>query len=238
MSLIQKLKARAAEGRPVRVAVIGGGKFGSMYLSQAPRTPGIHVVAVVDLSPDRAKASLIRVGWDVPRMGATSLTQALQDGSTFVTDDAAAVIASDCVDIVIDATGSPAAGIAHALLCCQHRKHIIMVNVEADVLAGPLLARKAKEAGIIYSMASGDQPALIAEMVDWARTIGLEVVCAGKGTKYLPIYHQSTPDTVWGHYGFSAEQVAGGDFNAQMFNSFLDGWHKVCTRNGRGGQWL
>ena len=223
MSLIQKLKARAAEGRPVRVAVIGGGKFGSMYLSQAPRTPGIHVVAVVDLSPDRAKASLIRVGWDVPRMGATSLTQALQDGSTFVTDDAAAVIASDCVDIVIDATGSPAAGIAHALLCCQHRKHIIMVNVEADVLAGPLLARKAKEAGIIYSMASGDQPALIAEMVDWARTIGLEVVCAGKGTKYLPIYHQSTPDTVWGHYGFSAQQVAGGDFNAQMFNSFLDG---------------
>ena len=223
MSLIQKLKARAAEGRPVRVAVIGGGKFGSMYLSQAPRTPGIHVVAVVDLSPDRAKASLIRVGWDVPRMGATSLTQALQDGSTFVTDDAAAVIASDCVDIVIDATGSPAAGIAHALLCCQHRKHIIMVNVEADVLAGPLLARKAKEAGIIYSMASGDQPALIAEMVDWAQTIGLEVVCAGKGTKYLPIYHQSTPDTVWGHYGFSAEQVAGGDFNAQMFNSFLDG---------------
>jgi predicted homoserine dehydrogenase-like protein len=194
-----------------------------MYLSQAPRTPGIHVVAVVDLSPDRAKASLIRVGWDVPRMAATSLTQALQDGSTFVTDDAAAVIASDCVDIVIDATGSPAAGIAHALLCCQHRKHIIMVNVEADVLAGPLLARKAKEAGIIYSMASGDQPALIAEMVDWARTIGLEVVCAGKGTKYLPIYHQSTPDTVWGHYGFSAEQVAGGDFNAQMFNSFLDG---------------
>jgi len=223
MSLIQKLKARAAEARPVRVAVIGGGKFGSMYLSQAPRTPGIHVVAVVDLSPDRAKASLFRVGWDLPRMSAVSLAQAFKDGSTFVTDDAAAVIASDCVDIVIDATGSPAAGIKHALLCCQHRKHIIMVNVEADVLAGPLLARKAKEAGIIYSMASGDQPALIAEMVDWARTIGLEVVCAGKGTKYLPIYHQSTPETVWGHYGFSQEQVAGGDFNAQMFNSFLDG---------------
>jgi predicted homoserine dehydrogenase-like protein len=194
-----------------------------MYLSQAPRTPGIHVVAVADLSPDRARASLTRVDWDVSRLSATSLAQAVKDGSTFVTDDAAVVIASDCVDIVIDATGSPAAGIAHALLCCEHRKHIIMVNVEADVLAGPLLARRAKEAGIIYSMASGDQPALIAEMVDWARTIGLEVVCAGKGTKYLPVYHQSTPDTVWAHYGFSAEQVAGGDFNAQMFNSFLDG---------------
>ncbi len=98
-----------------------------------------------------------------------------------------------------------------------------MVNVEADALAGPLLARRAAEAGIIYSMASGDQPALIAELVDWARTIGFEVICAGKGTKYLPVYHQSTPDTVWGHYGFSEEQVAGGDFNPQMFNSFLDG---------------
>src|SRR5574343_362976 len=223
MSLIQKLKARAAEGRRVRVAVIGAGKFGSMYLSQAPRTPGIHLVAVADLSPDRARASLVRVGWESPRFAATSLAQATKDGSTFITDDASAVIASDFVDIVIDATGSPAAGIAHALLCCEHRKHIIMVNVEADVLAGPLLARRAKEAGIIYSMASGDQPALIAELVDWARTIGLEVVCAGKGTKYLPIYHQSTPETVWGHYGFSDEQVAGGDFNAQMFNSFLDG---------------
>jgi len=221
--LFQKLKARAAEGRPVRVAVIGVGKFGSMYLSQAPRTPGIHVVAVADLSPDRARASLARVDWDAHRLSATSLAQAAREGSTFVTDDAAAVIASEFIDIVIDATGSPAAGIAHALLCCEHRKHIIMVNVEADVLAGPLLARRAKEAGIIYSMASGDQPALIAEMVDWARTIGMEVVCAGKGTKYLPVYHQSTPDTVWGHYGFSAEQVAGGDFNAQMFNSFLDG---------------
>jgi predicted homoserine dehydrogenase-like protein len=223
MSLIQKLKLRAAEGRPVRVAVIGVGKFGSMYLSQAPRTPGVHVVAVADLSPDRARASLARVDWDASRFAATSLAQAAKEGSTFVTDDAARVIASDLVDIVIDATGSPAAGIAHALLCCEHRKHIIMVNVEADVLAGPLLARRAKEAGIIYSMASGDQPALIAEMVDWARTIGLEVVCAGKGTKYLPVYHHSTPDTVWGHYGFSPEQVAGGDFNAQMFNSFLDG---------------
>jgi len=223
MSLIQKLKKRAAESRPVRVAVIGAGKFGSMYLSQAPRTPGIHLVAVADLSPDRARASLARVGWESPRFAATSLAQAAKDGSTFITDDAPSVIASDCVDIVIDATGSPAAGIAHALLCCEHRKHIIMVNVEADVLAGPLLARRAKEAGIIYSMASGDQPALIAEMVDWARTIGMEVVCAGKGTKYLPIYHQSTPDTVWGHYGFNADQVAGGDFNAQMFNSFLDG---------------
>ena len=223
MSLIQQLKARAADHKPVRVAIIGAGKFGSMYLSQVPRTPGVHLVAVIDLSPDRAKASLARVGWSEAQYSAKSLAEASKTGATFITDDAQAVIASDHIDMVIDSTGSPAAGVHHALLCCEYRKHIIMVNVEADVLAGPLLARRAAQAGIIYSMASGDQPALIAELVDWARTIGLEVVCAGKGTKYLPVYHQSTPETVWGHYGFSDEQVAGGDFNAQMFNSFLDG---------------
>jgi predicted homoserine dehydrogenase-like protein len=98
-----------------------------------------------------------------------------------------------------------------------------MVNVEADVLAGPLLARRAAEAGIVYSLAYGDQPALIAEMVDWGRAAGFDIVCAGKGTKYLPAYHASTPETVWGHYGFSEAQIAAGDFNARMFNSFLDG---------------
>lgn len=223
MSLFQKLQARAAAGRPVRVGLIGAGKFGSMYLSQVPRTPGIHLVGVADLSPARAHAALARVGWEPARHAAASLDEALRQGSTCVTDDAQALIASDAVDVVIEATGHPAAGIRHALRCFEHRKHVVMVNVEADVLAGPLLARRAAEAGVLYSMASGDQPALIAEMVDWARSIGLEVVCAGKGTKYLPGYHQSTPETVWGHYGFSAEQVAGGDFNAQMFNSFLDG---------------
>ena len=88
---------------------------------------------------------------------------------------------------------------------------------------GPLLARRAAQAGIVYSLAYGDQPALICEMVDWARAAGFEVVAAGKGTKYLPAYHDSTPETVWGHYGFTPEMVANGDFNAQMFNSFLDG---------------
>jgi predicted homoserine dehydrogenase-like protein len=223
MSLIAKLEARAQAGRPVRVGLIGAGKFGSMYLSQAPRTPGIHLVGIADLSPARARSAMQRVGWEEARYSARSWAEALRSGSTFITDDADAMIASDHVDIVIDATGSPIAGIHHALLCCKYKKHIVMVNVEADVLAGPLLARRAAEAGIIYSMASGDQPALIAELVDWARTIGFDVICAGKGTKYLPVYHQSTPDTVWSYYGFTEEQVASGDFNAQMFNSFLDG---------------
>lgn len=223
MSMFAKLKHRASEGRPVRVGLIGAGKFGAMFLSQAWRIPGLHPVGVCDLSPAGARAAMRRVGWPDERFGAASFEEAARKAATCVTDDAEALIASPFIDIVIDATGSPAAGIRHVLAACAHAKHVVMVNVEADALAGPLLARRAAEAGIVYSMASGDQPALIAELVDWARTIGLDVVCAGKGTKYLPVYHRSTPDTVWGHYGFSAEQVAGGDFNPQMFNSFLDG---------------
>jgi len=125
--------------------------------------------------------------------------------------------------VVVEATGHPAAGIKHALLCAEHGKHVVMVNVEADVLAGPYLAQQARQAGVVYSMAYGDQPALTMEMVDWARSCGFEVVAAGKGTKYLPGYHASTPDTVWSHYGLSAEEAAAAGMRSQMFNSFLDG---------------
>ncbi len=207
----------------MRAVLIGAGKFGSMYLSQAQRTPGLQILAVVDLAPDRAKASLARVGWSAQQFGARTLDEAAQAGTTCVTDDVQKAIAHPATEVVIDSTGSPAAGIAHVLACCREGKHVVMVNVEADALAGPLLAQRAREAGIVYSLAYGDQPALICELVDWARTAGFTVVAAGKGTKYLPAYHAATPKTVWGHYGFSDEMVAKGDFNAQMFNSFLDG---------------
>jgi predicted homoserine dehydrogenase-like protein len=223
MNLHALLQRCAADHRPLRIALIGAGKFGSMYLSQARRTPGIHLVAVADLAPARAAEALRSTGWPAEQIGAKSLDEARRSGTTCITDDTPAVIAADAVDIVIDATGSPAAGIAHVLACCRHGKHIVMVNVEADALAGPLLARRACEAGIVYSLAYGDQPALICEQVDWARAAGFEVVAAGKGTKYLPAYHASTPDTVWQHYGLSAEDARAGGMNAQMFNSFLDG---------------
>jgi predicted homoserine dehydrogenase-like protein len=223
MSMAAKLAALAAAGNPVRVGVIGAGKFGSMFLAQAPRTPGLHVVAIADLDLDRARKAIERVGWPQARASATSFDEARRSGGAILLEDADALIAAEGLDVVVEATGDPSAGISHALSCCRHKRHIVMANVEADALAGPLLAERAAEAGVIYSLAYGDQPALILELVDWARTAGFEVVCAGKGTKYLPRYHASTPETVWGHYGFSEAQVAEGDFNARMFNSFLDG---------------
>ena len=212
MNLFSRLQQRERDGAPLRVGLIGAGKFGSMYLSQVRRTPGTRLTTVADLDPARAREALARVGWTDTELAAVAFVPR-----------GAELIASDRVDIVIDATGSPAAGIEHVLACCTHRKHIVMVNVEADALAGPLLARKAAEAGIVYSLAYGDQPALICEMVDWARAIGLEVIAAGKGTKYLPQYHASTPATVWQHYGLTEADARAGGLNAQMFNSFLDG---------------
>ena len=223
MNLHHLLQARDAQRKPLRVALIGAGKFGSMFLTQIRATPGMHLVAVADLSPERARAALASTGWPAERIDARSSADAVKRGTTHVTDDGFGVIRTPETAIIVDATGNPSAGIAHVLACCEHGKHIVMVNVEADALAGPLLARRAAQAGIVYSLAYGDQPALICEMVDWARTAGFDVVAAGKGTKYLPAYHASTPDTVWGHYGLTAEDARIGGMNPQMFNSFLDG---------------
>ena len=223
MNLHRLLQKRAAESRPVGIGVIGAGKFASMFLAQAPSTPGFHVVGIADLAPDRARATLARIGWPAERYAARTLDETRRNGGTCVTDDTSALIAHPAVDVVVDSTGSPTAGIAHARAAIAARKHIVMVNVEADVLAGPLLAREAERAGVVYSLAYGDQPALVCELVDWARAAGFEVVAAGKGTKYLPAYHASTPETVWGHYGLTPEAAAKGGMNAQMFNSFLDG---------------
>ncbi|MFQ5985429.1 MAG: NAD(P)H-dependent oxidoreductase [Alphaproteobacteria bacterium] len=223
MNLHRLLIERAEEGAPVRVGLIGAGKFGTMFLAQAARTRGLHVMGVADLECARATQACLRAGWPEERFEARSFDEARATGQTCLADEPAALIRAPGLDVIVEATGDPAAGIAHALLAIGEGRHVVMVTVEADALAGALLARRAEEAGLVYSLAYGDQPALICELVDWARACAFDVVCAGKGTRYLPAYHASTPEVVWQHYGFSEETVLEGDFNARMFNSFLDG---------------
>lgn len=223
MNLYSKLLARDAQADPLRVAVIGAGKFAAMFLAQSRRMKGLHIVGVADLDAGRAQATLAATGWPAEQYAATDVARAVRHDATFITDNAFDLITDPSIGIVVDVTGHPPSAIAHALACLEHGKHLVNVTVEADVLAGPLLAERFRQAGLIYSLAYGDQPALIAEMVDWAQTIGFEIVCAGKGTRYLPGYHYSTPDTVWDHYGLTAEQAREGGLNPQMFNSFLDG---------------
>lgn len=238
MNLHALLLEREAAGRPVTVGLIGAGKFGTMFLSQVRRTRGMHLVGIADLSPERARKALASCGWDEQQYQAASLGEAFKSGRTHITQDSGALLAFPDIEVIVEATGDPKAGIAHALKIIQHGKHVVMVNVEADVVAGPLLASKARAAGVIYSLAWGDQPALICEHVDWARACGFEVVSAGKGTRYHPTFHQSTPDTVWENFGLSPEKAARGGMNPKMFNSFIDGTKSgiemtaVCNATG------
>jgi predicted homoserine dehydrogenase-like protein len=223
MSLHAQLLRRAAENRPIRVGLIGAGKFGSMYLAQVPRTPGVHLAAIADLSPSSARANLERVGWEAQRLQAGSIDEALQRGNTHLGDDWQALVDHPAIDVVVECTGHPIAAVEHCLRAFAQGKHVVNVTVEADAFCGPLLARKAAAAGVVYSLAFGDQPALICELVDWARTCGFPVVAAGRGHKWLPHFCESTPETVWGHYGLTPEQATRGGLNPKMFNSFLDG---------------
>ena len=223
MSLHAKLQQRQAEGRPVRVGLIGAGKFGSMYLAQVPRTPGVHLAGIADLSPAAARANLARVGWEPQRTEAASLDEALRAGTTHVGEDWQALVRHPAIDVVVECTGNPIAAVDHCLEAFVHGKHVVNVTVEADAFCGPLLARKAAEAGVLYSLAFGDQPALICDLVDWARTCGFPVVAAGRGHKWQPHFCESTPDTVWNNWGLTREQAARGGLNPKMFNSFLDG---------------
>ena len=223
MNLHRLLQQREAQGRPLRVGLIGAGKFAAMYLAQVPATPGVHLAGIADLNPPNARANLARIGWSAERIAAASLDAALRERRTHLGEDWQALVAHPEIDIVIEATGNPVAAVDHALAAFAHGKHVVMVTVEADAFCGPLLAERAREAGVVYSLAYGDQPAIICDLVDWARAAGFNVVAAGRGHKWLPHFAQSTPDTVWDHWGLTPEQAKAGGLNPKMFNSFLDG---------------
>jgi predicted homoserine dehydrogenase-like protein len=210
MNLSSKLEQR--QDNPIRIGLIGAGKFAAMYLAQVPRTPGVRLVMIADLAPANAKANLERVGWSAAAIAQTSIVEDWQK-----------LVSHPGIDIVIEATGNPVAAVEHILAAFKHGKHVVNVTVEADAFCGPILAQKAKEAGVVYSLAYGDQPAIICDLVDWARAAGFPVVAAGRGHKWLPHFAQSTPETVWGYYGLTPEQARIGGLNPKMFNSFLDG---------------
>ena len=222
--LSERLAARERDGRPVRVGVVGAGRFGTMIICQLAAMPGMRPSVVADLDLARARAALAHGGVAgdqvVEAARADRANPVVARGGSVVTADAAVLVDSD-VDVVVDATGSPEAASATALAAIGRGRHVVMVTVEADVLVGSVLRRAADQAGVVYSAAYGDQPALIVELYDWAAALGFEVVAAGKGTKYLPAYRKGVPDDVWERYGMPEAARAG--LNPKMYNSFTDG---------------
>ena len=212
MFLEKKINELIDNKKTVNVTIIGAGKFGSMFLSQAPHTKGLNVFTICDLNIDKAKKACREVGWGEDQIN-----------NVIFTEDFEKAINNDEVDVVVEATGHPSSGIKHARTCFKYGKHVIMVNVEADVLAGPSLSAEANSAEVVFSMAYGDQPSLTLEIIEWARASGFKVTAAGKGTKYMPEYHYSTPKTVWDHYGLTSDEAEKAGMNSKMFNSFLDG---------------
>ncbi len=223
MNLFTKLQRRDSANNPIRVGMIGAGKFGSMFLAQAFKLPGIHVTCITDHNPAKAIANLSYVNWPIEAYDAASIDDAIVSGKSFVGDDWQALIAHPAIDVIVECTGDPVAAVDHIVMAFENGKHVINATVEADAFCGPGISQTAEEAGVIYSMAYGDQPALTCELVDWARTCGFNVVAAGRGHKWLPKYRFSTPETIWNYWGLTSEQAERGRLNPKMFNSFLDG---------------
>jgi len=195
----------------INIAFIGCGKFISMFLSQYNQLKKINIDAIVDLDIEKAKSNCIKSG----------LAKEIIDNINFA--NSLDSILDRNIEIVIEATGNPIVGTQHAYKVIQSKKHIIMVNVEADVLCGKYLSDLAKENNVIYSMAYGDQPSLILEQIEWARLNGFFVTCAGKGTKYHPSFEYSTPENVWDNYGLTPQEAKNAGMNPKMFNSFVTG---------------
>ena len=196
----------------IKVAFIGCGKFISMFLSQYNQLTKIKIDSIIDLKIDNAKKNCLNSGLSNEQINEINFANSLDE-----------VIDRD-IDIFIEATGNPIVGTVHADKILRKKKHLILVNVEADVTCGKYLSDLAKQNNVICSMAYGDQPSLIVEQIEWAKLNGFSVICAGKGTKYHPTFEYSTPDTVWDHYGLSKERAEiDSGMNPKMFNSFLCG---------------
>ena len=211
---------------PIKVGLVGCGRFGSMAASQIFRTTGMRLSLVCDINTQSAITNLVNAGIPKYLLNDTSIKSQISqktDTTTIdVTDNFSSLLASD-LDVIVESTGNPEVGAYNAYQAIQSEKHLIMVNVEADVLVGPILNKLALSKNVVYSLAFGDQPALIEELYDWALSTGFEVVTAGKGTKYLPEYRKAKPDDAYKRYGYSQNEFKESKLNPKMYNSFLDG---------------
>ena len=221
------LAQRAAENNPIRVGIIGTGKFGGGLVAQLSQMRGMEAVAIADINLEHARNAYTASG--VPEdaikvvRNRQEMNAAIRSGARAITEDGLVVAHSDLIDVVTEATGIPEVGARMAYETLTHNKHLVMVNVEADVTVGPILKRLADSAGVVYTLVDGDQPGVTMNMVEWAMSLGFEIVAAGRGTIFYADDREGTPDTVPKRFGFSDEVIKRRTINFKMYNSFRDG---------------
>jgi len=239
MSVHHLLCKRAEEGKPIRVGMIGAGRYGAMYLAQSRFIPGIQIVAIADLDVEKARKSLLDSGYDAGSIvfvkSASEINDAAKQGKVSLTTDSDKLIQSE-LDIVIEITGTVEAATKHAWCALDSGKHVVMVSTEADALVGCALQKKAEEKGVVYSFGYGDEPAELCEMIDWARSSGFQVACVGKYIEYTPEKRHCNPSNVWDFKGYPKELSS--QLNAKLFSSFVDGTKTLteacCAANASG----
>ena len=223
-ALLQEL---AADDTPIKVGIIGAGKFGAGLVAQLSQMEGVEASLIADLDLDRARyaytASRIPEEEIVTIESTLAASQAVYEGQPAVTQDGLLLTQVDLIDVVVEATGVPAVGARMAYSAIQNGEHVVMVNVEADVTVGPILSRMADSAGVVYTLVDGDQPGSTMNMVEWATTLGFEIVAAGRGTIFYEDDRTGTPETVPQRFGFDEETLARRTINLKMYNSFRDG---------------
>jgi predicted homoserine dehydrogenase-like protein len=215
---LAELQARAAD--PIRVGIVGVGRMGRGIVDQISTMTGMRIVAAADVDRERAVRSFTDNSWERDQVTLASTPaegdEALRRGRVVAAESPELIPDLEGIEVVVEATGIPAVGALVALRSIEHGHHVVMLNVETDAIVGSILARRAHEAGVVYTLAAGDQPGAIFELVEWSRTLGFEIVCAGRGTVFFPHDHRATPET----YADIAERNR---MNPKMYNEFRDG---------------
>jgi predicted homoserine dehydrogenase-like protein len=240
MSVHELLCKRAEQGKPIRVGMIGAGRYGAMYLGQSLFIPGIQIVCVADLDLEKAKKALLTAGYPegsiVAAKSAGEINDAARNKKVAITTDSNQLIQSE-LDVMIEITGTVEAATHHAWCAMDAGKHVVMVSTEADALVGLALQRKAEEKKVVYSFGYGDEPAELCEMIDWARSSGFQVACVGKYIEYTPEKRHCNPSNVWSFKPSFTKELTD-TLNAKLFSSFVDGTKTLteccCAANASG----
>lgn len=217
--LARDLAVRADSGRPIRIGLVGAGEMGTDIVSRVAHMPGIEIGAISELKPGAARKSVeIAYGSDdrVQEVSnADGANAAMEGGKVAVTDNVNALLEAGLIDVVVDATGVPAVGAEIGLAAMERGKHLVMMNVEADVTIGAYLRAEAERLGVIYSLGAGDEPSSCMELIEFVSAMGHRIVSAGKG-KNNPLNIDATPDE------YTAEAIRR-HMNPRMLVEFVDG---------------